>query len=312
MIDASSSVPRDRRSSTNRWWPLRSERSPDLKKLEGLIGVRRCETERLLATTDDAVLKDRAVVLLDSFDPATATNKEEELCYAHIEKLDELNPLLGDVHRTFAVLESELRRPAREKPVALGEVVATGEMERLRAKYRKEGKVSPNDLAWVRNCLTRLVRERNDRSRHDRVTEVLKRRMVKRFFFPLLLLLTAGFAVTCVLAHQDGAFWRRLLFAAAAGALGGMLSGATKLRDMFAMDDVRRFSQWIWLQPVFGAAAGLVVFLAYVKVHRSKDWPGEGLAGFAGGFSEPFFLRTVERLTGSESEPDSSRPARAP
>jgi hypothetical protein len=287
--------------------PFRSERSPDLKKLEGLIGVRRCEMERLLATSADLALKARVESLLESFDPK---KEEEELCYTHIEKLDELTPLLGDVHRTFAVLESELRRPAGERPVALGEVVDTSEMERLRAKYRNKGKVSLDDLAWVRNCLTHLVRERNDRSRHDRVTEILKRRMVKRFFFPLLLLLTAGFAVSGVLAHQDGAFWRRLLFAAAAGALGSMLSGARKLRDMFAMDDVRRFSQWIWLQPVFGAAAGLVVFVAYVKVHRVRDWPGEGLAGFAGGFSEPFFLKTVERLTGSE--PDSSRPARAP
>ena len=120
-------------------------------------------------------------------------------------------------------------------------------------------------------------------------------------FFPELVVLTVVFGISALAASQKepAHLSYGVLFAASAGALGGTLGGAFQLRRTMLFEDIRAIQQTLLLQPVIGAASGLVVFLAYVQIHTQTGnyWIAGGLAGFAGGFSEPAFLKTVERLT---------------
>jgi hypothetical protein len=282
-----------------RWW--RSwwrRRDLDLKKLDGLIGVRQCELRRLVETSDaDESIKSQANMLIDKFDRAQANRDEAD---EHIEELDELAPLLAGPHDVAAVLERELQRPDADDEIRLSTLFECTEICKLVEEYRASGDLRPDRLQQARAWLARLAREQNDLRRHNRAATRHKLRMIRQLFLPALLVLTAGFGLSAVIVAAGPQFWRQVLFATAAGALGSTLGGALKLRDLFEMDDVRRFSHAIALQPIIGAAAGLVVLLAYLQVHGRHDppaWIAEGLVAFAGGFSEPVFLKTVEKLT---------------
>jgi len=111
-----------------------------------------------------------------------------------------------------------------------------------------------------------------------------------------------------VIAASDGTdLWRLVLLAVGAGALGNTLSGVFELRRLAEMTEVKQFSLPVLVQPFLGAAAGLVGLLVVrsglITIARlpRTGWTPVGLVAFAIGFSEPFFLKTVARLTASDS-----------
>jgi hypothetical protein len=278
---------------------------PETKKLHELIRVRQDELERLLESSAPSTIEEQQANTLLAFNPEAARDNED--CHERLDKLDELAPRLGDRHFVFALLETELwwsKSDAEKRPL-LKELFSEAQLQHLQqmAEQYRNGGASENDLQQVRASLGRLSRERNDSSRHERVTAAEKRRLVRWPFLPELFVLTLLFGTFAVVADWRHEFWSYVLFAASAGALGGTLGGALDLRETFEWDEVKRLRQAIVLQPLIGAAAGLVVFFAYLQIHgpigESKAWLAAGLSAFAGGFSESVFLQTVGKLTSS-------------
>ena len=61
----------------------------------------------------------------------------------------------------------------------------------------------------------------------------------------------------------------------------------------------------LYVQPLLGAVGGLVLFaiwragLVEFSGLEEADWASIMVVSFVGGFSEPFLLRTLERISGS-------------
>ncbi len=123
---------------------------------------------------------------------------------------------------------------------------------------------------------------------------------------PILFALVVGVAATVAVLHSGGGGIARAILAALAGALGGTVSGAYRLRDQIEnLNEVRAFKPALWVQPLIGAAAGLVLLLVLESGLLGNDaatWQRAGLLAFAAGFSEPFFLGVVNRVTTAEPE----------
>jgi hypothetical protein len=90
------------------------------------------------------------------------------------------------------------------------------------------------------------------------------------------------------------------------GALGAAVAGTIKARDRLRFEsDITRFGQELVAQLLIGAVAAVIVYavLRTVPITISDltldlDTLGEKVAlAFAAGFSEPFFLKTIERIT---------------
>jgi hypothetical protein len=158
-----------------------------------------------------------------------------------------------------------------------------------------------DQVARARRKLAALARARSTSYRVQRA----RTRMRRRYLFSLVPLLTAlviGLAVAIELSQGEG-IWRVTILAALAGAVGSTLSGVYKLRDEIRrIGELREFLPLMILQPVVGAAAGLVLLLALASASSADSsmpvsWATTGLLAFAAGFSEPFFLGTVRRVT---------------
>ncbi len=104
---------------------------------------------------------------------------------------------------------------------------------------------------------------------------------------------------------DDDASWRKGLLVAVAGAMGASLAAGLKLRDTLPrLSDLRTFWYAFSLQLPLGAVAGLVLWAVlesgFVEFGGSGEtWAVATVLAFAGGFSEPFLLKTVERITGA-------------
>jgi hypothetical protein len=99
--------------------------------------------------------------------------------------------------------------------------------------------------------------------------------------------------------------------AATAGAIGATISGAYQLRDaMVRGNEFRAFRPAVLLQPLLGAAAALFVLLilesGVITLAGPKGWAQAGTVAFVAGFSEPFFLGLIRKVT-SLDEPSRSK-----
>lgn len=148
-----------------------------------------------------------------------------------------------------------------------------------------------------------LYRANDQRKDHARLAI---RAATLRWMLMLLLLLVLGTgAVLAWAGDTTGSF---VLVAASTGALGSVLSGFFRLRDdLHRLSDLRAFGAVLFVQPLVGAAAGLFAFLAVdagvLDIPTSGSAPSYtpyGVYGFIAGFSEPFLLGVVKRLTPDE------------
>jgi hypothetical protein len=92
-----------------------------------------------------------------------------------------------------------------------------------------------------------------------------------------------------------------------------VLSGTLKLRDNTEnINDLRAFAPSIVVQPLIGATGGLLLLLVLdsklVNVNWGGDeWARHGVIALVAGFSEPFFLGIVGRVTAIAEAPDGGR-----
>ncbi|MGH3114354.1 MAG: hypothetical protein ACRDOP_12915 [Gaiellaceae bacterium] len=284
-----------------RFWDRTVPRNPELRKnLErmhtAIADARWLEREGNLDAEARTVLGE----LLER-DPPNSSDALGEL----LEEVDRALIAVGDESFLCSLLELEYARDEQEgggdittwrtlykrKPIAAsveyanGETVAAGALEEARRKL--------SVLYRTRQSLYALARARSG-------TKAM--RLV--WLAPVM----AGLAVALIIVIDlaaDDASWRNGLLVAVAGALGATLSGALKLRDQLPrIASMRTFWYAFALQVPIGAVAGLFLWivlesgLVEIAGQQGADWAVEAAVAFAAGFSEPFVLKTVERITG--------------
>ncbi len=173
----------------------------------------------------------------------------------------------------------------------------------------EDGNATEDVLEDVRRRLSALRWARSSEFRLHRARQAMRARAL-RFLAPVLIILTGGLALA-IGAAAEGPIAASILLAALAGALGGTMAGTLKLRDNVSrIGDLRSLRPALYVQPLLGAAAGLILLLAvvggFLTESPEQGWAKYGLLAFAAGFSEPFFLGIVNRVASTGSAPSSS------
>jgi hypothetical protein len=205
-------------------------------------------------------------------------------------------------------LDNALQREL-ERPTAARCVLPTTR-PRPDGDARGDGQPSSD---WVREGKAWTVRSNKqaqaDGMRHDRLMGKFR-----AAYLPPLALLTALLLAAVVVAVLDGstasdvqlAVWAELCLAAALGALGGLLASAFRLRDVAELNPLRVIVAFLVMQPLIGAAFGLISWLILtsdmvVIASSNEDWRVRAVAAFAVGFSEPLFIGILGRAMGTTS-----------
>jgi hypothetical protein len=148
------------------------------------------------------------------------------------------------------------------------------------------------------------VKQKRFREAHERARTALRTHYLQRVGLVLW--------VTVIAAATAGAFAADdksgTALTALAGAMGGTLSGARALRDTVALRRSRTFQAWWWVQPAVGAAVGLLMYallsspILALPGTDSSGWARLSsfvVYAFAAGFSEPFVLGVLAKITGA-------------
>jgi len=283
-----------------RVWDRTVPRNPELRKnLErvhtAIADARWLERQGTLDAEARAVL----VELLQR-EPPTSSDALGEL----LEEVDQALIGVGDESFLCALLEVEYARDEQEgggdittwrtlykkKPLAASVEYADGET------------VSPAALEEARRKLSMLYRSRQSLYGLSRARSGAKAmRLV--WLAPIMAALAIALIIVVDVAAAD-ASWRSGLLAAVAGALGATLSGALKLRDQLPrIASLRTFWYAFALQVPIGAVAGLFLWIVLESglvdiASQGDDWAIVAAVAFVAGFSEPFVLKTVERIAG--------------
>jgi hypothetical protein len=162
-----------------------------------------------------------------------------------------------------------------------------------------------NPILEMRRWLIFDHQERRELGSHKRARAALRAHYLYRVGVVLWLLVAMALLVGSFLGHHAG----DLVLTALAGAIGGTLSGARALRESSDIKRTRVFQAWWWVQPVVGAAVGLFTYALLTS--GVLTLPGASLGeevahtsglvvySFAAGFSEPFILGILEKITGA-------------
>jgi hypothetical protein len=258
----------------------------------------------------DPVARQRVQQLLATVEPETlGLNAALQLSA----RLKELLIEFGDDDYLLSSYEEEVafgRRP--NEPVGsiswhslYGEDVPAG----VTAAY-EGADMTVAQRASLRSRLLALQRTRWHFYELDRGRASVKGRYMA-FLAGLLLVVGAGLIAGIIVSDSDH-IWPQVLFTAFAGAVGSSISGAFKLRDQIAtIGQLRAFAPALLAQPLVGAAAGLFSLLllesGVLTINLSgPQWAIRGVVAFAVGFSEPFFLSTVNKVA-SLAEPSARK-----
>jgi len=211
------------------------------------------------------------------------------------------------------ILATEMVRASKDGRVGWQRYFDPKELVELSAAYRS-GQPTPEQQARAIERLAFLVQKRIQEGSHYR-TRVEMRGLYFAKSAWVLAVLVPAFGVV-LYAVGDTSAWTVVL-TALAGALGSSVSGARALRGVLTVGGLRSVRGWMLVQPMVGAAAGLLMMLLLTS--HVLGLPGansvvvspEALAayGFVAGLSEPFFLGVVAKIAGAADEgADASRP----
>jgi hypothetical protein len=161
------------------------------------------------------------------------------------------------------------------------------------------------DARKPRERLVALYRIRDGLGRHDRAREGIRGQYLLGVSVVLglsavALLLTwfwTSISTTRLLPH--------MVLASVSGAVGAVLSGALRLRDLGRIVELQAVWKTLLLQAVLGVTLAIVVVLILrsdlVQIGSLDLEPGTPaewfVVGFASGFSEPFALGILKRIT---------------
>jgi hypothetical protein len=173
----------------------------------------------------------------------------------------------------------------------------------------------PPDVKWsdlfeslteARKWLAVVAAGRTRADSHRRARTRVRATYLLQYLAPILAILVGGLAWATVLLIEpsESRAWEVVLLAGTAGAVGSSLAALYQVRDqLLRIDELREFWPAMLVQPLLGAAAGLVLLLilesgllGLVQPDATIPWPSTGVLAFAAGFSEAWFLSLVERL----------------
>jgi hypothetical protein len=283
-----------------RFWDRKVPRNAELRKNLERLHTAIADARRL---ERDGKLNDAARAVLGELlapEPPNSTDALGEI----LEEVDQALIAAGDATLLCALLELEYARDDQEGGTGIT-TWRTLKMKRPLAasvEYARGGPVASGSLEEARRKLSMLYRSRQSLYGLSRARSGTKAmRLV--WLAPVM----AGLALMLIFVVDlaaDDANWRSGLLVAVAGALGATLSGALKLRDQLPrITSLRTFWYAFALQVPIGAVAGLFLWIVLesglVEVaDQGADWAVEAAVAFAAGFSEPFVLKTVERIAG--------------
>jgi hypothetical protein len=236
-------------------------------------------------------------------EPAAAT---VESAWMVADSLKQMLPQLGDESYIGLLLERERIRDRNRDRIRWSNYFPTEELDALVATFRR-GPVKDGQRDRAVEALLLLWDRRRDEGAHYRTSVAMKARSFTHYAFLLGgLALALGLFLFLI---DDSSTWA-ILAAAAAGALGATLAGATRLRDVITLNDLRPFRGWKVLQLLVGASAGLFVFMLLSSdilrlpgtSGESTGWAAFATYGFIAGFAEPFFLGVVANIAGGTGE----------
>jgi hypothetical protein len=288
-------------------WQLKEgvESDPELRKLLGRIYSSTTAARRLYEA--GAFDEHQAGRLADLLAIAPKTIDGLDIALEVTDRWDQLLIEVGDAEYLCTLLEVEYAR------VDAGTTAVTWKTlygdRRLKASeaFVKGEQVEDKDLEEARRRLASLYRSRLVLYSLYRARVQMKRNFLL-YLAPVLGILVAVFAAAIALT-EPGSNWREILLSGAAGAVGATMSGTYKLRDQIDhINALREFKPVMVVQPLLGAAAALFVLLilesGLIQIGDSPlDWATIGAVSFVAGFSEPFVLGVVRRVTGMADEP---------
>jgi len=149
----------------------------------------------------------------------------------------------------------------------------------------------------TRMRLLRLVAERFSLYRPLRARRKL-RTIYLRYLVPVVLVF--GGLLGVAIAREVPSAAGTVLLAAAAGASGASLSGLLRFRDEVKLGaQIREFLAFYLAQVIVGGTFGLLVFLVITAgwIDLGGNAARIGAVSFAAGFSEPFALGVVAKMT---------------
>jgi hypothetical protein len=285
-----------------RFWDRTVPRNPELRKNferlhTAIADARWLEREGKLDAEARTVLGE----LLEREPPNSSDALGKQL-----EEVDQALIAVGDESFLCSLLELEY---ARDEQEGGGDITTWRTLYKKKpiaasVEYEHSETVAPGALEEARRKLSMLYRTRQSLYSLTRARSGTKATRLL-WLAPVM----AGLAVALIIVVDlaaDDASWRSGLLVAVAGALGATLSGALKLRDQLPrIASLRTFWYAFALQVPIGAVAGLFLWIVLesglVEIGgQGDDWAVEAAAAFAAGFSEPFVLKTVERITGGD------------
>jgi hypothetical protein len=228
----------------------------------------------------------------------------------YADELEELLPHIAGVFYLRTVLAYELTRT--DAAIRLSTLLPETELSALRLLSwsgppldgrEKPGDVGGDDKKRMAECLSLLAKERDDQLRHERLISERRPAYLYFFFAVMLVLLAASFfAINWgVHAKTTADTWAQVLLVLSTGALGSVLAAASRLKGALDIDSFRTAVGLVFIQPLVGATFGLISWLilsaGVVTFTGSTSWATQAAVAFASGFSEPFALGILGRLT---------------
>lgn len=207
----------------------------------------------------------------------------------------------GDDKYVRTLLRAELVRDRQAKTTVMtwSDVFSEDDRTRWEGLLAEDPK-PPIELEQAETQLLQLYRTRINQYDLERARDVMSVQLLWQASIAVAILV-AG--LVFILTRADP-----LYTSAAAGALGGAISGARQVRDApRRIGALRGLRPLAVLQPLVGASAGLFAYLLInagannilnpTLITEANRWAVFGIAAFALGFSEPVFIRVIERLT---------------
>lgn len=225
-----------------------------------------------------------------------------------LERIDQTLIALGDDRFLCALLEIEYERDEQEGGGAITTWSTLYDAKPIAAsdEFFAGTALTSSSETEARNKLAVLYRTRQSLYGLHRARAGTKA-MRLLYLGAVLGLLAIGVIVVVSILDDDVGPTDGLLVAFA-GALGATMSAAYKLRDQIPrLSALRTFWYAFALQLSLGAAAGLFLWIVlesgFVEFGGGgEDWAVAAAVAFAAGFSEPFLLKTVERILASGGE----------
>jgi len=208
-----------------------------------------------------------------------------------------------------ALTERELEWTERKTSWLTWDTLFGTECPTAVSDYRAGKVVNKNALEELRHKNLSLERVRHDDEIAHR-TRAEERRQNLQILFAILFVALAVF-VFAYWRAADPSFWEMVTILVA-GAVGASISGTLKARDRLTrQSDIRRFRDGFLAQLLVGASAAVFVVLflqgglVTIGDLEFDTIQQQVSAAFVAGFSEPVFLRTIERAgTLGATQPD--------